>query len=30
MAALKQDPRYLASRGYRFMTTVLPAQDVVA
>jgi len=29
MAALKEDPRYLASRGYRFMTTVLPAQDVV-
>lgn len=30
MAALKEDPRYLASRGYRFMTTVLPARDVVA
>lgn len=29
MTALKQDPRYVASHGYRFMTTVMPARDVV-
>lgn len=29
MAALKQDPRYVASHGYRFLTTVMPAHDVV-
>ena len=28
MAALRQDARYVASHGYRFMTTVLPARDV--
>ena len=30
MTMLKQDPRYLASRGYRFMTAVMPAKEVVA
>lgn len=29
MAAVKGDPRYAASHGYRFLTTVLPASDVV-
>lgn len=28
MAALKSDPRYVASRGYRFLTAVMPASDV--
>jgi hypothetical protein len=26
MKIVKADPRYEVSRGYRFMTTVLPAQ----
>ena len=30
MAAIEQDPRYVASHGYRFMTTVMPARDVAA
>jgi hypothetical protein len=30
MALLKSDPRYVASRGYRFMTAVLPASAVPA
>ena len=30
MAALKRDARYVASHGYRFITTVMPASDVVA
>ena len=30
MALLKADPRYQASHGYRFMTTVMPAADVPA
>jgi len=29
MAAIKQDARYVASHGYRFITTVMPASDVV-
>ena len=30
MALLKRDPRYVASRGYRFLTTVLPASALPA
>lgn len=29
MAAVKADPRYVASQGYRFLTTVMPAAMVV-
>ena len=28
MALVKADPRYIASRGFRFMTTVIPASDI--
>ena len=30
MAMLRGDPRYAASRSYRFLTTILPAQAVLA
>ena len=29
MQLCKADPRFIASQGYRFMTAVLPATDVV-